>query len=74
MDLTFRASQIKHCKPTLHSCADPANAYSGGGAMLSGWHRNAENGKKGFEDDLMHKFSGIAESYGIALDDDAFAA
>lgn len=39
-----------------------------------GWYRNTEKGKRGFEDDLMSNFAGIAESYGIALDDDAFAA
>ena len=42
------------------------------GRTISGWYRGSEKGKQGWEDDLNKKFAGIAESYGIAWDEDPF--
>jgi hypothetical protein len=39
---------------------------------IAGWYRGSEKGKQGWEDDLNKKFAGIAESYGIAWDEDPF--
>lgn len=52
------------------------NPFVGANILISqsnlGWYRGSEKGKAGWEDDLNKKFAGIAESYGIAWDEDPF--